>query len=271
MNVRSILMTPPARRCSAAAVATTTAALLLTPATAFASGHPAGPGRPASTGHVGTGHAGTGHAGTGHVGTGHGTGSHGGGHKHDKKTGKSTGHNGHKKGHATGHTTGHPTGSNSAAGSHRTPGGVHHAAADPGSMSGSASTSASSADGGAKSPKSGSSTTSTAPKSGSKKAPESGPMATVIKLSLSKKLLSTRPLTMSARVSLAHRTVGAPRETGTVVFSVDGSSSGPVAVTNNRASAKVKLSPGRHTAVAKYSGDSAHSPSDSGPMSFTVD
>jgi hypothetical protein len=55
-----------------------------------------------------------------------------------------------------------------------------------------------------------------------------------------------------------------------VNFTVDGASSGPVPLTNNRASVKVKLSPGKHTASAKYSGDPSHSPSDSGPVSFTV-
>lgn len=106
--------------------------------------------------------------------------------------------------------------------------------------------------------------------SDTKKSPPSGPMATVTKLSMSKNLTSARAVTMSAHVSPAHRTTGAPPETGTINFTVDGSSSGRIPLTNKRASVKVKLTPGNHTATAKYSGDSAHSPSDSGPTTFAV-
>jgi len=77
-------------------------------------------------------------------------------------------------------------------------------------------------------------------------------------------------LAMSARVSEAHRTVGAQPATGTVVFTVDGASSGPIPLTAGQAAVGVKMGPGNHTASAKYSGDASHAASDSGPMSITV-
>ncbi|GAA1954489.1 Ig-like domain-containing protein [Catenulispora subtropica] len=250
MNFRKTLTTPHARRCSTAAIATAAAALMLTPATAFASGHPAGPERPARVGHD-VKHSTSGHAGPGHAG-------HKNGHKNDQQPG-------HKKGRPSHHT------GSAGTGAHH-PKGVMHRVADPSTTDG-----ASPDSGGtdrkppsSNTPKTPKSDNQKTPKSGPKKSPESGPVATVTKLSMGKKLTSTRAVTMSARVSMAHRTAGTPRETGTVDFFVDGSSSGPIPISSNRASVKVKLSPGKHTATAKYSGDSAHSASESGPVSFTV-
>jgi hypothetical protein len=102
------------------------------------------------------------------------------------------------------------------------------------------------------------------------KSSSSGQAATVTKLSVSKVATASKPVTMSARVSLAHRTAGAPPATGTMVFTVDGASSRPVPLTGGKVLVKVKLDPGEHTASAKYSGDDEHAPSDSGPVSVMV-
>lgn len=237
MNIRKT--TPHARRCSATALAT--AALLLTPATAFAS---TGPHHPAA----GTAAHNTAAHGTASHGTAsHGTATHRTGHA----AGQAAGH-GHRKAgklgrnpeHKTSRPAGHP---------------VHHGAA--GTDSTDSTKPESPAD-----PKAPNSTS----KKTTPKKPQSGPMATMTKLSTSKNPTSARAVTLAARVSPAHRSTGAPKETGTVNFTVDGASSGPVPMSNNRASVKVKLSPGKHTASAKYSGDQAHSASDSGPTSFTV-
>ncbi|MBW8805040.1 MAG: Ig-like domain repeat protein [Catenulisporales bacterium] len=272
MNLRRHLTSP--RRCSAAVVATA-AALMLTPGTAFAAGHPSGPDRPASVDHTTESGDAAGHSthrsehkkhhATGHT-AGHKNGRPASGHKSGHATaGHKSGHSvshsttGHSVSHSTGHTTGHPASSPKT--------GAHLANADPGtgmsSDSGDGSPSNSSTDDSAGSAGAGKN-------SGSKKSSPSGPMATVTKLSLSKAPTATRPVTMSARVSPAHRTVGAPPETGTVVFTVDGSSSEPLQVASNQVTVKIKLAAGEHTASAKYSGDSAHSPSESGPVSFTV-
>ncbi len=98
-----------------------------------------------------------------------------------------------------------------------------------------------------------------------------GPVQTVTKVSTPKIPTAAKPLTLSARISPAHRSgPGSPAETGTVVFTVDGTASAPVPVAANKASEKLKLSAGKHTVSAKYSGDSAHAASDSGPVSITV-
>jgi hypothetical protein len=105
--------------------------------------------------------------------------------------------------------------------------------------------------------------------------PSNGPVRTVTKVSAPKAPKAAKALTISARVSPARRGPGtkakAKAETGTVVFTVDGTASAPVRVAANKASEKVKLAAGEHTISAKYSGDSAHAPSDSGPVDITVD
>jgi len=292
MNVRKTLTTAHARRCSATAVAGAAAALLLTPSTAFAAGHPAGGERPAgavvgvsapASAGVGIG-AGVGEpANSGHTAgstgstsskhTGGSSNAHSANHPGHPAHHATANHSGHKTGtrpgHANGHLAGHPTAAR--AGAHQ-----HKAIADDPSTGTSTSTDPTPHSDHTK-PKSGSSTgkppkstTPKTPKPGGSKSSESGPMATITKLSMSKNLTSARPLTMSARVSLARRAPGAPKESGTVTFTVDGASSGPIPMNNNRASVKVKITPGKHTAIAKYSGDKSHSPSDSGPLSFTV-
>lgn len=298
MNLRRNLISP--RRCCAAAVATA-AALLLTPGTAFATGHPVSPDRPASVEHTAesgdaaghstdrpahenghtvgdsAGHA-AGHAAghkkgrrasghknrhkaAGHK-TGHAAAGHAGGHSGSHSTGHSVSH---PVSHRTGHTAGHPTGS-AKTGARL----ANTAAPNGGKPSDTGAGPDSSSAGGAGAGPDKGDGSGTGKNSGGKKPPQSGPMATVTKLSMSKTLTATRPVAMSARVSPAHRTVGAPPETGTVVFTVDGSSSGPLPVASNRVAVKIKLAAGKHTAGAKYSGDSAHSPSESGPVSFTV-
>jgi hypothetical protein len=93
---------------------------------------------------------------------------------------------------------------------------------------------------------------------------------TVTKLSISNTPSDDGTLTMSARVSMAHRTSGASPATGTVVFSVDGASSEPIPLSGGRATVQVEMGPGEHTASAKYSGDAEHAPSDSGPVSVAA-
>jgi hypothetical protein len=72
---------------------------------------------------------------------------------------------------------------------------------------------------------------------------------------------------MAARVSPAHRSPGASAVTGSVVFTLDGTSSGPIPLTGGRAMVQAETGPGEHTASVKYSGDAEHSPSESGPVS----
>lgn len=91
--------------------------------------------------------------------------------------------------------------------------------------------------------------------------------ATVTKLSVSRSTTDDGILTMSARVSPAHRTVGASAVTGSVVFTVDGASSGPIPLTGGRAMVQAEVGPGEHTVTAAYSGDDEHMPSDSEPVS----
>ena len=93
---------------------------------------------------------------------------------------------------------------------------------------------------------------------------------TVTKLSVSSTPADDGTLTMTARVSPAHRTPGASPATGSVVFSVDGASSEPIPLSGGRAMVQVELGPGEHTASATYSGDSEHAPSESGPVSVTA-
>jgi hypothetical protein len=101
--------------------------------------------------------------------------------------------------------------------------------------------------------------------------PSSGPLQTVTKLVTTKVPTAARPVTISARVSPAHRGgPGTPAETGTVVFTVDGTASAPIPVAKNRASEKLKLTAGKHTVSAKYSGDGAHAASESGAVTVTV-
>lgn len=99
-----------------------------------------------------------------------------------------------------------------------------------------------------------------------------GPVQTVTKVHAPKTPTAARPLTLSARVGLVRRgRPGAvPAETGTVLFTVDGTPAEPVALKKGRASEKVKLAPGKHTVDAKYSGDAAHEASDSGPVTLDV-
>ena len=59
-------------------------------------------------------------------------------------------------------------------------------------------------------------------------------------------------------------------ETGEITFVVDGKALAPVRVSNGRALEKLELSPGNHTAVASYSGDSHYDASKSAPITFTV-
>jgi hypothetical protein len=100
----------------------------------------------------------------------------------------------------------------------------------------------------------------------------SGPVQTVTRIHTPKAPAAARAITVTAHVGPAHRgRPGAvPAETGTVVFTVDGTASAPLPVKASRASEKVKLAAGKHTIDAKYSGDSAHDGSDSGPVTIEV-
>lgn len=99
-----------------------------------------------------------------------------------------------------------------------------------------------------------------------------GPVQTVTKVHAPKAPKAARPVTLSARVGLAHRgrPGSVPAETGSVVFTVDGTAEKPVTLKKGRASEKVKLAAGKHTVDAKYSGDAAHDASDSGPVTVDV-
>ena len=101
--------------------------------------------------------------------------------------------------------------------------------------------------------------------------PASGPVQTVTKVSTGKTLTVAKAVTLSAHVSPARRSApGTKAETGTVIFTVDGTASSPVPIAKNRAAEKIKLTAGKHTISAKYSGDTDHTASDSGPLSITV-
>lgn len=63
---------------------------------------------------------------------------------------------------------------------------------------------------------------------------------------------------------------GIKAETGTVTFTVDGTSGKPVTIKRGRASEQVTLAAGKHTVVASYSGDADHMSSSSAPVSFTL-
>lgn len=99
-----------------------------------------------------------------------------------------------------------------------------------------------------------------------------GPVQTVTKVRTPKAPTAARPVTLTARVGLAHRgrPGSVPAESGTVVFTVDGTAAEPVTLKKGRASEKVRLSVGKHTVDAKYSGDGAHTASDSGPVTLDV-
>ncbi|MEZ0113120.1 hypothetical protein ABH920_007145 [Catenulispora sp. EB89] len=257
---RTTLTTSRTRRYSGAVVAATAAAMVLTPGVAFAAGQPAGPG-------PGSGHSGTtagshrsghpGHA-TGHSGhsAGHSAGRSGTGHSGSGS--RSPGHTG--AGHSASHATGHAGGSRSGG----------HAAGHTGS--GSSTTSGRTAAHGAKvaSHSTGSGSSDGRQDSGSKTSSASsaaGMSETVTRLSVSN---SDGIVTMSARVSPAHRGSGASAATGSVTFTVDDASSGPIPMSAGKAMVQVELGPGRHTASAKYSGDAEHAPSDSGAVSVTA-
>jgi len=249
---RTTLTTSRTRRYSGAVVAATAAAMVLTPGVAFAAGQPAGP----SSGHSGntagshrSGHSG--HA-TGH--SGHSAGRSGTGHSGSR----SPGHTG--AGHSASHATGHAGGSRSGG----------HPAGHTGS--GSSTTSGRTAAHGAKvaSHSTGSGSSDGPQDSGSKTSSASsaaGMSDTVTRLSVSN---SDGIVTMSARVSPAHRGSGASAATGSVTFTVDDASSGPIPMSGGKAMVQVELGPGRHTASAKYSGDAEHAPSDSGAVSVTA-
>ena len=101
--------------------------------------------------------------------------------------------------------------------------------------------------------------------------PPSGPVQTVTRVSTGKVLTAAKAVTISAHVAPARRSApGTKGETGTVVFTVDGTASSPIPVAKNRAAEKLKLTAGKHTVSAKYSGDSTHTASESGPVSITV-
>lgn len=59
-------------------------------------------------------------------------------------------------------------------------------------------------------------------------------------------------------------------ETGSVTFTVDGKTLKAVPLSRGRASEKVDLPAGEHTATASYSGDGNYLSSDSAPITFTV-
>lgn len=279
---RKTLITPQTRRCSGVVVAAATAALILAPGAAFAAGQPAGPGEPGSshsaesshpagTSHsAGAGHAGSpkggrpghttghgaghssrsgGHSNTGHSTTGHsGSGHSGSGHSASHTAGHAG--RGHTAGHSTGHTTSHPV-SHSAA-SHKTgPASEANASGVPRTSGASGGSGGSASD--------------------NMQNPEQGLVDTVTKVSVSSTRADDGSLTMTARVSPAHRTPGDSPATGTVKFFLDGASSGPVPLANGRASVQIDLGPGEHTAGAQYSGDAEHAPSDSGPVSVSGD
>ena len=240
------LTTPRTRRCSRAVIAAAAAALVLAPGAAFAAGQPAGPGggHPAGTG---TSHAG----GKG--------GSHTGSHK-TGRPGHTAGHTG--AGHSTGHSTSHRAGTAGAA--HSTAHPTRHAGNGHGATAGTAAAHSTSS-----SPASGSSGSSKSPQSPTAKNSAADQTATVTKLSVSK-AGADGTVTMVARVSPAHRTAGAAEVTGSVVFSLDGASSGPVPMSGGRAMVQAEVGPGEHTASAKYVGDPEHGPSDSGPVGVTA-
>lgn len=274
---RKTLITPQARRRSGVVVAAATAAVILAPGAAFAAGQPAGPGEPGTSHSAGTshstgaghagghkggrsghttgrgaghsrsgGHAGTGHSGTGRSGSGHGSSGH-------SSTGHSASHTaGHSgRGHTAGHSTGHPVSHRAA--SHKTgPASEANTSGAPRTVGASGSSDGSASD--------------------STQSPEQqGMVDTVTKVSVSSTRADDGSLTMTARVSPAHRTPGASPATGTVEFFLDGASSGPVPLANGRASVQIDLGPGEHTVGAKYSGDAEHAPSDSGPVSISGD
>jgi hypothetical protein len=259
--IRTTLTASRARRCSGLVVAATAAAVLMAPGTAFAAGQPSGPVPQGPVSHSGhsAGHTGQGH-GHGHPGSHAGRNSAGraGGHTAGHTTSHTTGHAGHPgRGHSAGHsgtgrTTGHPT--NHPA-SHSTGAGKTGAASGTSRSSGPGDSSDSASGGSA------SSSTSTSTSS-------AGLADTVTKVSVSNADDGT--MTMSARVSTAHRTTGAAPATGTVEFFLDGASSGPIPLSGGRASVQIELAPGEHTGSAHYSGDAEHAPSDSGPVSLSA-
>ncbi|ACU71125.1 putative outer membrane adhesin like protein [Catenulispora acidiphila DSM 44928] len=238
------------RRCSGAVAAATAAALMLAPGVAFAAGQPTAPG---------TGHAGS-KTGTHAGGKGGSGGSHAGGKAGSHKTGRP----GHTTGHAgAGHTASHKTGHTGAG--HSTTHPTRHAggAAAHGTKAATHGTNASASTGG---PASGGSKNPQSPTSKHSAADET---ATVTKLSVAK-VAEDGTVTMTARVSPAHRTAGAAEATGSVEFSIDGASSGPIPLSSGRAMVQAEVGPGEHTASAKYSGDTEHAPSDSGPVGVTA-
>lgn len=99
-----------------------------------------------------------------------------------------------------------------------------------------------------------------------------GPVQTLTKVHAPKAPTAARPVTLGVRVGPAHRVRpgSVPAETGSVVFTVDGTASEPVLLKKGRASEKVKLAAGKHTVDAKYTGDAMHEASDSGPVTVDV-
>jgi hypothetical protein len=127
-------------------------------------------------------------------------------------------------------------------------------------------------------------TTSTASKSGHKgktggkhkknpTAPvqDNGPTPTTISVSTGKNPHADQPLTLTARLAVGRAHVrGIKAESGTITFVVDGQIGKPIPIKHGRASEKVTLKQGKHTVAADYSGDSGHRPSESAPVTVTL-
>lgn len=100
---------------------------------------------------------------------------------------------------------------------------------------------------------------------------DSGPTPTTISVHTGKNAHANQPMTLTARLAVGRAHVrGIKAESGTITFVVDGETGKPIAIKHGRASEKVTLKQGNHTIAADYSGDEDHRPSESAPVTVTL-